>query len=190
MKYALGIFVIFPALLFFPLLITRGYLSDLAFFIHAPALASFVFVIFATLMVTGEFKIFVKSVNALFSQKYKISAEDRDRGIKLFELLSKTVLYAVVFFVGGGIIIMLVDLNDFSNVGPMLAITIILPMYAAMINMIFMYPAIHILKYRKDFEKKVTINEKEVVNKLLELCYKQGISPEDIINAKEIKFEK
>ncbi|MCL2388042.1 MAG: hypothetical protein FWC89_10920 [Defluviitaleaceae bacterium] len=187
MKYALGVFVLFPILLFVPLMLT----GDIIWLIHAPAMMGYLLVLVAVLVVTGEFKIFVKSVNALLSKKYNISSEEIERGIKLFEVMKKSVILAGVFFTAGATMSMLRDLQDFHALGPMIAILLILVLYAAMINLVFILPAIYILKARQAAEAKlISINEKEVVSKLLELCYKHDISPEEILNASEVTFQK
>ncbi|MCL2388043.1 MAG: hypothetical protein FWC89_10925 [Defluviitaleaceae bacterium] len=197
MKYALGVFILFPILLFIPLVITAMGGGSIVNLIHAPALMAFLLVLLSVLVVTGEFKTYVKSVNALFSRKYDISSEDKERGIKLFGLMRKSVNYAAVFYTTGAISLMLFDTRNYiyddrfylGAIGPMLSITLILVLYAVMINLVFILPAIHILQTRKPLEEKpVAINEKEVISKLLELCYKQGISPEEILNSNEITF--
>lgn len=189
MKYALGIFILMPVMLFLPLFITvGGDLTGLAWFIHAPTMWAFILVLAGVLLVTGQFKIFVKTANALFSKKYKISAEDRARGIKLLELLKTTVIYTAVFFLFGATIAMLGDIDSLEFLGPMLSIILLIPMYAAILNLVFILPALHILKTRQNEEKPTVISEKEVINKMLELCYKQGIPPEEILGAKEINF--
>jgi hypothetical protein len=64
-------------------------------------------------------------------------------------------------------------------------------LYAAFLHIVLIYPSVYILKNRKTPEEKpVVISEKQVVSKLLELCYKQGISPEELLNAEEINFGK
>ena len=57
-----------------------------------------------------------------------------------------------------------------------------------MVNLVFTYPAIHIIESRYNQEEKRVISEKQVMDKLLELCYKKGVSPEEIMDANEIKF--
>ena len=192
MKYALGVFIILPLLLFLPMWLTAGGDANatMGLFIHAPTIFAFLVVYAGVLFVTGEFKTFVRAANALFSKKYQISAEDCDKGISLLKLGTKVTIAATVFYSFGSLIFILRDLVDYEALGPMLAILILVPMYAAMIILIFIQPAIHILKTRKaEEEKPSAISEKQVINKLLELCYKQGISPEEIINANEITFK-
>ena len=191
MKYAFGVFILLPLLLFLPFGITanlgRGWIT---WFIDAPAMFVFLITIVGVVFVTSQFKTLIRVINALFSKKYKISIEDSEKGIRLLELLKKVVIYTAVFSTIGTATLMLGDINSLESLGPMIAITLLIPMYAAMINLVFILPAIHILKTRQNEEKKpVVINEKEVVNKLLELCYKQGISPEEILNANEITFK-
>jgi hypothetical protein len=191
MKYAFGIFILLPILLFFPLFITTNYeLWYMALFIDAPTLFAFLITMAGVIVVTREFKTSIRTANALFSKKYKISAEDKERGIRLLGLMKKTLICATVFFMIGTLIIMLAGFDDLAHIGPMISILLLTPLYAAIIILIFINPAIYILKTRQNAEEKpAAINERQVVNKMLELCYKQGISPEDIINANEISFK-
>ena len=62
--------------------------------------------------------------------------------------------------------------------------------YGLLINVVFINPAIDILESRYNADVKFVISEKQVMDKLLELCYKQGVSPEEIIEASEISFQK
>ncbi|MCL1877529.1 MAG: hypothetical protein FWF80_01590 [Defluviitaleaceae bacterium] len=190
MKYALGVFVLFPLLLAMPLMLTMsGTAVTPAWFIHAPTMFVYALVVSAVILITGEFKTKIRVANALFSKKYKISDEDTERGIRLLELLKISVIYTAVFFTIASTIVMMADLDNYDMLGPMIAIMLLIPMYAAMINLVLIIPAIHILKTRRNEEKAAHINERQVTNKLLELCYKQGITPEEILGAKEINFK-
>jgi flagellar motor component MotA len=191
MKYAFGVFILLPILMIFPLGLTadpgRGWI---AWLIHAPTMFAFLITIIGVIFVTGQFKTCIKIINALFSKKYKISPDDTQKGISLLELLKKTTIYAATFFTMGSLMFMLGDINDLQSLGPMLSLILLIPMYAAIINLIYILPAIHILKTRQnETQKPITINEREVINKLLELCYKQGIPPEQILNAEQINFK-
>ena len=192
MKYALGIFVLLPFLLFLPwiLLVAGGDRGAIYAFIHMPTLLCFICAIPIMLFATGEFKTFIKASNAVFSKKYVISYEDREKGIKLFEFLIKIVNYTAVICTIIALVLILGNLDDLHLLGPMLSIALLTALYAATFNFALLYPAIYVLKNRQNEEHKIVINEKEVINKLLELCYKQGISPEEILTANEISFRK
>jgi hypothetical protein len=51
------------------------------------------------------------------------------------------------------------------------------------------YPAIYLLEIRRNAEEKIVISEKQIIDKMLEMCYRQGITPEEILNAGEISFK-
>jgi len=158
-------------------------------FIDTPTLLSFIFVHAAILVKTGEFKIYVKAMNALLSKKYVISAADKEKAINLFTMMLKVNIAIAVLTTLIGIILMLGQLEDPNALGPMIAVSLISMSYAAFLS-IFLYPAIHMLKNRPNPEPvSIVISEKQVIDKLLELCYKQGISPEDILAATEIDFK-
>jgi len=188
MRYIIGIFSFITGLIL--LLTLRSGLSGLSYLIEFPTFFGFLIVIIAVILVTGEFRVFIAALNAILSKSYSISAADREKAIKLFKLLGRSIVYASVLFATTGVMQLLSNLDDLSTFGPALAITLLSITYGAFINLIFVYPAISILEVRYNTEEKTVISEKQVIDKLLELCYKQGISPEEIVNANEISFKK
>ncbi|MCL1862650.1 MAG: hypothetical protein FWF78_03690 [Defluviitaleaceae bacterium] len=149
MKYAISIFILFPAALSLPLLLTGGgHLGTLFFFIDVGSLFQFIMAIGAVLLVTGEFKTFAVILNTLFSKRYRISAENKEKAVRLLEMLPKVVNYSAVFYTIAGFVFMLADLNDWRLLGLMFAVMLITPMYAAAINLILILPATHIIKSR------------------------------------------
>lgn len=155
-----------------------------------PTTLYFIVTIASVTIMTGGGKTFIAAVNALISKKYSISAYEKEKAIRLFKLLSKSVVYASVLITFVSFIIMLTDLSDLSKLGPNMAVAINAIVFGAFINLILINPAINILESRYNAEEKTVISEKQVIDKLLELCYKQGISPEEIINADEIQIKK
>ena len=154
----------------------------------APSLMPLGIVIAATVFMTGEYKTFTKSVNALLSKKYKISYEDLQRAIGLYKLLAKVIVYTTLISFVLGIIMMFGMLETPDLLGPMISVALVSVLYGLIANLVFIYPAIHILQNRENSETVKVISEKLVVDKLLELCYKKGISPEEILEADDISF--
>ena len=97
-------------------------------------------------------------------------------------------VYAALFLLFTGLVAMLGMVDDPSYLGPVMAVALLSMVYGALINIVFILPAIHILKHRKNPEEDATVTEKQVIDKLLELCHKQGISPEEIMDAEEISL--
>jgi flagellar motor component MotA len=141
-------------------------------------------------MATGNFKTYIMGVNALLSKKYHISAADKERAIRYFKMMSRTVMYASGMATIMMILFILLTLDDPSTLGPKIALSLSAVFYGFLINGVFTYPAVHILESRYNQEEKRVVSEKQVMDKLLELCYKQGISPEEIMDAREIYFNK
>ena len=156
--------------------------------IDVPSLMPLIIVIAATIFMTGEYKTFTKSVNALLSKKYKISYEDLQRAIGFYKLLAKVVVYVTLASFVLGIILMSRMIETPDTLGPMISVALVSVFYGLIVNLVFIYPAIHILQNRENSETVKVISEKLVVDKLLELCYKKGISPEEILDADEISF--
>ena len=165
-------------------------LQGITWVIDMPSLMTIVLAQWAVILITGEGKTFIKSLNALFSKKYVISNQDRLKAVELNILLSKVTVYAALFAFTTGLVFMLGMLGDPSVLGPIISVSLISLVYGALINIIFVLPAIYILKHRKNPDDNAAITEKQVVDKLLELCHKQGLSPEEIMEADEINLKK
>ena len=157
-------------------------------FMDAPSLTPILFAIAIVIYMTGEYKTFTKSINAIISKKYKISQVDLEKAVNLYKLLVKVVVYASILTFLLGLVLMLGNMYDLSLWNHMIAVAVIPLVYGAVINLVFFLPAIHILNYRENSEATKVISEKLVVDKLLELCYKKGISPEEILEAEDISF--
>ena len=189
MKFLLGK-LLFLFTIIMGILIASGFDTWLVMnFLDLPTLAWFAFIMTAVVVATGEARTFVAAVNALLSKKYVMSAQDKERALRLFRLLGKTVLAAAVMLTAVGVTFMLYQLADPAALGPFLAISLLSVVYGVGINMVFIYPAINILETRYNTEERTVISERQVIDKLLELCYRQGVAPEDIINANEIAFK-
>ena len=191
MRYAIGILV-FLVSIFLVIIVLGGEVMD---FLNLPSAFMFLFAIVAVLIMKGGFKTLIVAINALLSKKYSISAADQEKAIRLFKLLAKTVVYASFLFTIVCLINILMNMDYLDpwfthNLGFNIAATFVFIFYALVINMVFIYPAISILESRHNAEVKTMISEKQVMDKLLELCYKQGISPEEILESNEISFRK
>ena len=188
MKYVMGGFAIFLVVLLTIAVLGEGF-GALARFMDAPSLLPFILIISAIILMTGEYRTHVKAVNAIVSKKYKISYADKERAINLYRLLAKAVVYITLLQFIVGFVLMLGMHGDIYTLGPIVAVALVSVFYGVFINLVFIYPAIHILKHRENSEIAPIISEKLVVDKLLELCHKKGISPEEILNAEEINFK-
>jgi flagellar motor component MotA len=159
-------------------------------FLDAPTLIWFLLVLAGVITITGEFKTFVAAINALLSRKYVISAHTQERAVRLFRLMGKSVVYAIVVNITIMVALMLLQLDAPSALGPMISVALISVVYGGLFNLMLIYPAIYILELRRNADAVAFISEKQVIDKMLELCYKQGITPEEIVNASEIAFRR
>ena len=155
----------------------------------APSFIWKIFAIFGVLLMTGEGKTFIAAVNAVLSKKYVLPEVMRVKSIRLLKMMLKIVWGSAVVAICMSIMFMLLQLENPAAIGPMLSVTLTSALYAALINLAFIYPAIIVLENRRNEPEKIVISEKQVIDKLLELCYRQGITPEEIINAEEIAFK-
>jgi len=158
-------------------------------FFDFPVFVWFIIVIIAVIIATGERKTFISAINALLSKKYIIPPESRYRAIKLFRTIGKAVILAAIFDMLMSFMLILLVLDDPGRLGPMISIALLAPLYAVFINFALVLPMVHILQFRRNEKEKLLISEKQVIDKLLELCYRQGITPEEILKAGEIMFK-
>jgi flagellar motor component MotA len=157
---------------------------------NVPTIIGYIGILTAVIVSQRGFKTFVAAVNALLTKKYYISAADKEKAIRLFKLIAKSLYLTAGLMFAMGILFILQDLSNPSTVGPSVAIAVTSFFYTMLINLTFIYPAVNILETRYNAEEKAVISEKQVIDKLLEMCYKQGISPEDIMGALEIQVKK
>jgi len=197
MRYVIGALIILLVLLA-SIAVLGGTLFD---FLDPASLLPFLLVMTAVIIMKGGFKTFITAVNALLSKKYTISAAEKEASVRLFKLLAKTVKYTAIIITLMGIINLFMGLNwrlweelgsgEFLwAISINLAASLISIMYGLAINMIFLNPTIDILETRHNAESKTMISEKQVIDKLMELCYKQNITPEEILDANEITFKR
>lgn len=166
-----------------------GFEQSFSILYDLPTIFSFIVIIASVIIATNSFKTFIKAVNALLSKRYSISAADKEKAVRLFKLLGRSIIYASILFAMMGLLKSLRDLSDINLLGPNIAMTLYSIFQGTFINLILIYPAINILETRYNTEEKTVISEKQVIDKLMELCYKQGITPEEILNANEIHFK-
>ena len=202
MRYVLGILV-FLGFLYLSIVLAAGFDVGMAFIMFDLLTAVFMkAAVAAVIIATGGLKTFIMAINAVLSKSYFISAADKEKAIRLFKLISKTIIYATVIFTTLGLIMTFFNASMVSWQGEEtslglstalianLAISFLTIFYGAVANLIFVHPVIYILESRENLEDKIVISEKQVIDKMLELCYKQGISPEEIVNASEITFRR
>lgn len=188
--FVLGVLIFTAGLLFLALIETNhNFAMIMNIFLDWPTTFSFIVVIAAVIIATDGLKTFITAINAILSKECSILASDKEKAIRLFRLLGKSVNYASILLVVLGIRLMLISLSDPYSLGPRAATALASLFQGLFINLIFINPAINILQTRYNTEEKTVVSEKQVIDKLLELCNKQGISPEEILNANEIHFK-
>ncbi|MCL2604814.1 MAG: hypothetical protein FWD90_10075 [Defluviitaleaceae bacterium] len=154
-----------------------------------PTFVWFLLVLAGVIIITGEFKTFVAAMNALLSKKYVISAHTQEKAVRLFKLMGKSIVYAIVVNVAIMMSMILIRVDDFDFLGPMISVVLLSVAYGGLFNLMLVNPAVSLLESRHNAQVKTVISERQVIDKLLELCYRQGITPEEIINAAEISFK-
>ncbi|MDR0273317.1 MAG: hypothetical protein LBI27_08385 [Clostridiales bacterium] len=189
MRFIIGAVLLKATFIYAVILTGGGAFNSLACVIDGATLTFALLINFSVLVGTGQVKLFVRATNALLSKKYVLSTDDRLKAVEVFALMIKVTIYGGVLSAFIGLIMILGNLDDLNYLGPMLSVMMISVLYAAFINLIFFLPGKYLLENRKNPDEKPVINEKAVVGKLLELCYKQGISPEEILEANEITFK-
>jgi len=189
MKKAVGFLLVVGGFIFITLITVDWHGDMFVVIIDAPALLWKGFAISGVLLMTGEGKTFIAAVNAVLSRKYVLPEVMRIRAIRLFKMMIKVVWGSAVVAIMMTVMLILVQLENPAALGPMLSVSLSSALYAALINLVFFHPAIIILENRRNEAEKIVISEKQVIDKLLELCYRQGITPEEIMNAEEIGFK-
>jgi len=161
-------------------------------FINLPSLFGHLIILASVIVATSSFKTFIMGINGAFSKKYIMTKEQCDKTMQLFNLLQKTIIYSCIvqFFIG--FVIVLNHLGDVSSWGPSIAMTLIAPIYGALINIAFIQPAIYILSHKHESEPShiARIKDKEALDKLMQLCFEKGLTHEDIMDADEITLRK
>ncbi|MCL2254403.1 MAG: MotA/TolQ/ExbB proton channel family protein [Lachnospiraceae bacterium] len=162
---------------------------QVSIFVNVPSLVIFIIACVATNMWGGGNKTFIIGVNALLSKKYHISSADKEKVIRLFKLQKTVAIYMSILSFLIGIISVLANASDIYLLGPMIAMALLAVIYGTLFTTFF-HAAVSMLENRYNSEEKAVISEKQVIDKMLELCFKQGVSPEEIISADEINFMK
>ena len=191
MRFIIGGILLKSTFLLMVLMTSNYNMWGIFAFIDMPTIIFILVVNASVLIATGQFKLFIKAANAIIFKNYVLSNTNKEQAINMFKLLVKTTNYAAALNFFAATVLILSLLDDLNALGPMFSIALISVVCAIVINLIFNLPAIEILKTRKNPDEKETliISEKLVINKMLEMCYKQGITPEDVLNAEEIYFK-
>lgn len=190
MQRRIGFLVLVFGVVFSMMLISHYVVNDVLVFINTPTLVYFILIILGTVLTTSGFKGFVISVNGVLSRKYQMTDEDRDKGIELFTMLTKTVTQGGVALIFISLCLMLLRFDDLSALGPSMAVAFNSVLYASLINMLLLNPAIYILKHRAEAEPARTarVKDKAAADKLLQLCFEKGLTFEEIMQAEEISL--
>jgi flagellar motor component MotA len=163
--------------------------GDIYILLNLESIFAFVIISVGVTLSTNNFKTYFITTNALLSNKYYISASDKEKSIQYLKLMGRVIMYTGILITAMSLLMMLLTIDDPLTIGPKLAVSLVSLFYSVLVNMVFILPAIHVLEKRYNQEEKRVISEKQVMDKLLELCYKQGITPEDIMDATEIRFK-
>jgi flagellar motor component MotA len=145
----------------------------------------------STLLATSGFKLFVRGLNAAISHKYHLPDEERTAAADLFRLLSKVAIAAAVFGVFLGLISMLGHMGDVEQFGHALAATLVSPLYGVAAALVLCEPVAYILRHPQQNDApaaSVKAYPKALGDKLLALCYQNGLSAEDIERATGIEL--
>ena len=156
--YVRGILIFFLGFIFITLIGVGFSVEAFAQFIDPAGAFMFLIVIVAVIISQGEFKAFVKAMNALLSKKYHLLAEDREKSIRLFKLIGKSVLYATALIFLIGLSSVLIFISGTSGQLPLeLAFAVLMNtcIYGLFINMAFINPAINILEVRRNMDEKI-----------------------------------
>jgi flagellar motor component MotA len=149
------------------------------------------FTVVSTLIATSNFKLFTRGFNAVISRKYYLPETERLKAADLFRLLSKVTIAAACFGVFAGIIAMLGHMDDTEALGHALAAALVSPVLGAAVPIMFFEPAAFVLRHRAETEAgaaRMKAYPKALGDKLLELCYQNGLSAEDIEKATDIEL--
>ena len=166
--------------------------GSVIWFVNLPSFLGHFIILTSVIVATSSFKVFISGINGAFSKKYQMTKEQSDITLALFRLLQRTVNYTSVLVFLIGLVIGLGYLSDLFMLGPILAMTMIAPLYGIIINIAFINLVIYNLEHKHESESAtvVRIKDKEVADKLLQLCFEKGLTHEDIMEADEITLRK
>lgn len=158
MRFAIGILIFF-ATITIAIVIMGGHILD---FINLPTIILLLLLMLAVVVMKGGLKPVITATNALISKKYHITDAEKDRSISLFLLLKKTVKYGSVSIFLISLMNMLLGLswsdpglNTRSLSGAMAVnfqAALLSIVYGIIIIMVFLNPAIALLKERVNIE--------------------------------------
>jgi flagellar motor component MotA len=158
-------------------------------FANPAVILTILFTLVSTVLATGNFKLFIRGCNAVLSRKYYMPDEERRQAAELFHLLSKVTVAASVFVMFTGLIAMLGHMSDTELFGHAIAAALTAPLFAAAVPVALFEPAVFVLRHRSDAPERVMKSyPKALGDKLLELCYQNGLNAEDIENATGIEL--
>ena len=159
-KFLLGILMFFGVLFLFALINANWEIvGATAIFLDAPTALAFTIVLCAVIVATGQLEVFTTGVKAVFSSKVQLSCEKNRGAIRLFKLLRKTTQYAALLFVAMGLTQMLGNLQDIDALAANFALVLLAVIYAAVINLILINPAIAILERRESTTQTTMIKK-------------------------------
>jgi flagellar motor component MotA len=199
MRKALGLFICFVGIAISIFWASEWNFIDAVSFIDIATTFSIVVPAAGFIIGTGSFKAFIAGINCILSKKYRITEKLLDEAVSLFELLAKVVVNATVVSIFIGLCLTLLNLDDPASLGPKISIALLAALHGAFINLVFIHPAIYMLKKKRTEEPledndanihAVRARDREAVDKLLQLCFEKGITREDIMNADGIDLRK
>ncbi|MDR2770618.1 MAG: hypothetical protein LBB57_01110 [Clostridiales Family XIII bacterium] len=162
-------------------------------FANPSAILTVLFAVVSALLATSNFRLFTRGLNAAISRKYYLPEEECEKAADLFRLLSKVSIAAALFTFFTGLIAMLGHMEDAEAFGHALAAALVAPLVGVAVLTALFEPAAFILRHRARAEAAagkaaVKTYPKALGDKLLELCYQNGLSAEDIEKATDIEL--
>jgi flagellar motor component MotA len=127
-------------------LISGGQFDSIFDFIDVSSFLIFVFSITAMVIITNRSALFLSAVKSLFVKRHKLITEQAVQAARLFKLLRKTVWYTAVVGTMVGVVLMMRNLQDMNILAANMALSLLSVFYAALINLIFINPAIAIFE--------------------------------------------
>jgi flagellar motor component MotA len=171
---------------------SEGRLLDMTTFIDGPTVFYFVLTIGGAVVSTGGFKTLVSGINGIFSRKYQMTDEQREKSVELFKFLGKVTALASIVLMFSGVILLMLNLNDPSTMGTHVGVALMAVFWGAAIEMLFIQPAVYMLNQKREPEpaRAARIKDKEALEKLAQLCFEKGLTYEDIMEADDIQLRK
>jgi len=114
-------------------------------FLNVQILLTILIIIVGVIIVTSGFKTFIQGFGAVFSAKYNISDEEREKAAGLFNLLAKAVIIASFINMFFRLIATMAYIEDAERLAHGLAVAFVSPIYGLLISLAVIMPAAYVL---------------------------------------------